>query len=60
MDELIKALTDEETNAAAFLYQAEQERDAVAAAYWEGYQDAINNAAALIYGPTPLDESERN
>lgn len=28
--------------------------------YWQGYYDAMTNAAALIYGPTPLDETERN
>ena len=55
MDELIKALTDEQTHAAAAMKEAEERGEHYQGAYWEGYQDAINNAAALIYGPTPLE-----
>ena len=28
--------------------------------YWRGYFDAMNNAAAACYGPTPLNREENN
>lgn len=27
-------------------------------AYWQGYADAMTNAMAALYGPTPLEEEE--
>lgn len=59
MDELIKALTAEQTHAAAAMKEAEEKGEHYQGAYWEGYQDAINNAAALIYGPTPLEQEPK-
>lgn len=33
-------------------HSASTERDI---SYWQGYFDAMNNAAAACYGPTPLE-----
>lgn len=55
MQKLIKALETEERNAEAYAEEARKWGLEKEAAYWEGYQDAITNASALIYGPTPLD-----
>ena len=37
---------------AATAYSLENDKEK---SYWRGYYDAMNNAAAACYGPTPLD-----
>lgn len=60
MTELYEALEQEQVNADAYLDAARDKGDELEAAYWLGYLEGSTNAAALVYGPTPLDESERN
>ena len=50
-------ITKEETDAERFLRLAVVEigHDSKMAEYWRGYADAMANAAAAYYGPTPLD-----
>lgn len=60
MKELIEALETEQRNAEEYSDRCKAKGYDLLANYWEGYKDAMTNAAALIYGPTPLDETERN
>lgn len=60
MSELYEALDQEQATASEYHRGNKIAGNTEAAAYWEGYADAMTNAAALVYGPTPLDESERN
>lgn len=39
-------------------YSDEGWLDGMERKYWEGYADALNNALALYYGPTPLEGGE--
>ena len=59
MNNLEKTLEREQTTASSYLEAARAKSDQLEAAYWLGYLEATTNAAALIYGPTPLD-SEGN
>ena len=54
MSELYEALEQEQSNAAAYL-KAALEVSEIEAAYWLGYLEGSTNAAALVYGPTPLE-----
>ena len=57
LDKFAIWLQREEQDAEAFQDEAKtaSERE-----YWRGYGEAMSNAAAAYYGPTPLDEEERN
>ena len=55
MNELIKTLEKEAADAAQYMEDALAYDNNVEASFWRGYLNATNNAAALIYGPTPLD-----
>lgn len=55
MNELIKALEKEAADASQYMKDALAYNDNLDARFWQGYAAAMNNAAALIYGPTPLD-----
>lgn len=60
MSELYEALEREQINCEIYADAARANGNLEEAAYWLGYLEATTNAAALIYGPTPLDETERN
>lgn len=55
LDKFATWLTREENDADSF---REQAKTATEAEYWRGYAEAMINAAAAYYGPTPLEEEE--
>lgn len=55
LDKFALWLEREETNASEYHRGNKIANDTERAAYWEGYADAMTNAAATYYGPTPLD-----
>lgn len=59
LDEFAQWLNDQEAAAEKYLDEARQHGETASAQYWVGYGDAMANAAAAYYGPTPLD-SEGN
>ena len=58
MSELYKALELEQNAASEYLEAARNKGDQLEAAYWLGYLEGSTNAAALVYGPTPLEGGE--
>lgn len=58
MSELYKALELEQKAASDYLDGARLKNDQLEAAYWLGYLEGSTNAAALVYGPTPLEGGE--
>lgn len=59
MSELYEALEQEQQVATNYLYSARVKGDELDAAYWLGYLEGSTNAAALVYGPTPLEQTRR-
>lgn len=55
MSELYEALEQEQEAASDYLDAARDKNDQLEAAYWLGYLEGSTNAAALVYGPTPLE-----
>lgn len=55
MSELYEALELEQNAASEYLEAARNKGDQFEAAYWLGYLEGSTNAAALVYGPTPLE-----